>query len=88
MGLKKFIQNLALDKKEHVLVGVVYSALIPLFGFLFGGIGALFGFLLGTFLNLWKEIYNDFYRGKGNAEYLDFIATETAILITYLAFLL
>jgi len=86
--MKNWIQNLPLDKKEHVLVGVIYSALIPILGFLFGGIGALFGFLLGTFLNLWKEIYNDFYRGKGNAEYLDFIATETAILITYLAFLL
>jgi len=86
--MKNWIQNLPLDKKEHVLVGVIYSALIPILGFLFGGIGALFGFLLGTFLNLWKEIYNDFYKGKGNAEYLDFIATEIPIIITILTFII
>ena len=86
--MKKWIQNLDLDKKEHVIVGVIYSAFIPLFAFLFGGIGALFGFLLGTCFNVWKEIYNDFYKGKGNAEYLDFIATETPIIITILTFIL
>ena len=88
MGLKKFINNLDLDKKEHVLVGVVYSALIPLFGFLFGGIGAFIGLVIGTSFNVWKEIYNDFIRQRGNAELLDFIATQTPILIAYLSFLL
>lgn len=86
--MKKWIQNLPLDKKEHIIVGVIYSAFIPLFAFLFGGIGAFFGFMLGTFFNVWKEIYNDFYKGKGNAEYLDFIATETPIIITILTFIL
>lgn len=85
--MKKWIQNLPLDKKEHVIVGVIYSAFIPLFAFLFGGIGAFFGFMLGTFFNVWKEIYNDFYKGKGNAEYYDFIATETPIIITILTFI-
>jgi hypothetical protein len=85
--MKKWIQNLDLDKKEHIIVGVIYSAFIPLFGFLFGGIGAFFGIMLGTFFNVWKEIYNDFYKGKGNAEYLDFIATETPIIITILTFI-
>ena len=88
MNLKKFIQNLGLDKKEHIVVGVVYSALIPILGLFFGGIGAFLGFLIGTFLNTWKEIYNDFYRDRGVAEYYDFIATESAILITFLAYLL
>ena len=31
---------------------------------------------------------NDFYKDKGNAEWWDFIATQTPILITYLTFLL
>ena len=88
MGLKKFIQNLDLDKKEHIVVGVVYSALIPILGFLFGGIGAFIGLAIGTGFNVWKEIYNDFIRQRGNAELLDFVATQAPILIAYLSFLL
>lgn len=86
LKLKKWIQKLALDKKEHNLLGVVYSLPIPILGFLFGGTGALIGFLIGTSLNLWKEMYNDFYKEKGNAEFWDFVATEVPILITYLSF--
>jgi len=88
MGFKKFIKDLPLDKKEHVLVGVVYSALIPLFGFLFGEVGAFIGLAIGTSFNVWKEIYNDFIRQRGNAELLDFVATQAPILIAYLSFLL
>ena len=88
MGLKKFIQNLDLDKKEHIVVGVVYSALILILGFLFGEVGAFIGLVIGTSFNVWKEIYNDFIRQRGNAELLDFIATQAAILIAYLSFLL
>ena len=86
--MKNWIQNLPLDKKEHVIVGVIYSVLIPLFALLFGGIGAFLGFLIGTFLNVWKEVYNDYYKGKGNAEYYDFLATQTPILLIYLTYLL
>ena len=86
--MKEWIQNLGLDKKEHIIVGVVYSALILLFGYLFGGIGAFFGFMLGTSLNVWKEVYNDFYKDKGNAEWWDFLATELPILITILTYLI
>jgi hypothetical protein len=86
--MKKWIQNLPLDKKEHVIVGVIYSVLIPLLGLFFGGIGAFLGFLIGTFLNVWKEIYNDHYKGKGNAEYYDFLATQTPILLIYLTYLI
>jgi len=88
MKLKKLIQNLALDKKEHIVVGVVYSALIPILGFLFGEVGAFIGLVIGTSFNVWKEIYNDFIRQRGNAELLDFIATQAPILIAYLSFLL
>ena len=87
LKLQKWIQGLALDKKEHNVLGVIYSLPIPILGLLFGGIGALIGFMIGTALNLWKEIYNDFYKEKGNAELLDFVATEIPILISYLSFL-
>ena len=86
--MKKWIQDLDLDKKEHVIVGVIYSILIPLFGLLFGGIGAFLGFLIGTFLNVWKEIYNDHYKGRGNAEYYDFLATELPIFLTFITYLI
>ncbi len=86
--MKKWIQNLDLDKKEHVIVGVIYSILIPLFALLFGGIGAFLGFMIGTFLNVWKEVYNDFYKGKGNAEYYDFLATELPIFLTFITYLI
>ena len=86
--MKKWIQNLDLDKKEHVIVGVIYSILIPLFGLLFGGIGAFLGFMIGTFLNVWKEVYNDYYKGRGNAEYYDFLATQTPIFLTFITYLI
>ena len=85
MSLQKFIQNLPLDKKEHIIVGVVYSALIPLFVLFFGDLGGLVGFLIGTTLNTWKEIWHDKIEQKGNAEWWDFVATETPLIITYLA---
>ncbi len=86
--MKKWVQNLNLDKKEHIVLGVIYSALIPLLALLFGGIGAFLGFLIGTFLNVWKEIYNDHYKGRGKAEYYDFLATELPIFLTFITYLI
>ena len=63
--MKNWIQNLPLDKKEHIIVGVIYSAFIPLFAFLFGGIGAFFGFMLGTFFNrLERNLQRFFIKAK------------------------
>lgn len=87
MSLKELIHSLPLDKKEHIVVGVVYSALIPILG-LFGSSGAFAGFLIGTFLNLYKEIYHDFIQGKGNEELLDFISTEAPILIVFISYIM
>ena len=84
MSLQKFIQNLPLDKKEHIIVGVVYSALIPLFVLFFGDLGGLIGFLIGTGLNLWKEIWHDKIEQKGNSEWWDFVATEMPLIITFI----
>ena len=85
--LQKSIQNLGLDKKEHVIVGVIYSIFIVLGG-IFGIYGAIIGFTIGTFLNLWKEIWNDKIQKKGSAEFWDFVATELPIVITFIAYLL
>jgi hypothetical protein len=83
MGLKKLIQDLPLDKKEHIIVGVVYSALIPILFLLFDSIGGSVGFLIGTGLNIYKEVWHDKIQQKGNAEWWDFVATELPLIITY-----
>ncbi len=87
MGLKKMIQGMALDKKEHIVIGVLYSSLIPFLAILFGDVGAFVGVYIGTTLNLYKELYNDFFRKKGRPEFLDFIATQVPIMVTLLAYL-
>jgi len=88
MSLQRFIQNLPLDKKEHLVLGIVYSILIPLGGVLFGLFGALVGLAIGTFLNLYKELYHDLYKKKGNAELYDFIATEIPLIITFISYVM
>ena len=88
MSLKEIIKSIPLDKKEHIVVGVVYSSLIPILSLLFGGVGAIIGFGIGTVLNLYKEVYHDFEQEKGNAELLDFIATQTPIIIVTLTYLI
>ena len=65
MNLQKFIQNIPLDKLQHLAVGVFYSVFIPIFYLAFGFTGALIAFCLGTILNLYKEIYHDYYKKKG-----------------------
>ena len=88
MSLKEIIQSLPLDKKEHIVVGVVYSTLIPILSLFFGGVGALIGLGIGTVLNLYKEVYHDFAEGKGNAERLDFIATQSPIVIVFISYIM
>lgn len=88
MSLKKLVQKLPKDKKEHIIVGVVYSLLIPILSFIFGFYGGLIGFLLGTYFNLYKEIKHDLIDKKGTPEFLDFLATETPILITFLTYII
>ena len=86
MSLQKFIQNIPLDKKEHLVLGVIYSTLIPLGG-TFGVFGALSGFGIGLFLILWKEIWHDWRLAKGNAEFMDFVYNVIPLIITLVAYL-
>lgn len=99
MALKEFIQKLPIDKKEHIVLGVIYSILIPIFSIIgafadlilstnkFSIIGAIFGFLVGSVLNLYKELWNDLVQNKGNAEVKDFVATEIPKTITIVSYL-
>lgn len=86
--LAKIIRDIPLDKKEHIIVGVIYSAFIPILGFFLGDLGVLIALTVGTGLNLYKEVYNDLFKEEGNAEFLDFLATQAPIIITTLAYLM
>jgi hypothetical protein len=86
MSLQKFIQNIPLDKKEHIVLGVIYSLLMVLGGF-FGSYGVYIGFAIGTALNVWKEVWNDWRNGNGTPELMDFLATELPLLITLAVYL-
>ena len=56
--IKRFIDNIAIDKKDHVLLGIIIGFPLVLF---FGFIGGLIGvFLVGA-----KEVVNDWIFKKG-----------------------
>ncbi len=72
--LKRLINSIAIDKKDHVLLGLIIGfPLILLFGNL-GGFIALA--LVGA-----KELIHDKLFKKGNPEWLDFIASAIPIIM-------
>ena len=72
--IKRFIDNIAIDKKDHVLLGIIIGFPLVLF---FGFIGGLIGItLVGS-----KEVVNDWIFKKGNPEWLDFIASAVPIIL-------
>ena len=74
MSLQKFIQSIPLDRKDHVLLGIIIG--FPLV-MLFGWVGGLVGIILvGA-----KEIIHDWLLKKGNPEWLDFIASAIPIIM-------
>lgn len=89
MNLQKFIQKLPLDKKEHVILGLIYG-IVLVFSVAFLKLWWLTfcGFLIATLLNTWKELIHDWKKGKGNPEFNDWIATEIPILIIYVTTLI
>ena len=74
MSLQKFIQSIPLDKKDHIILGIIIG--FPLV-MLFGWVGGLVGIILvGA-----KEIIHDWLLKKGNPEWLDFIASAIPIIM-------
>ena len=72
--IKRFIDSIAIDKKDHVLLGIIIGFPLVLF---FGFIGGLIGItLVGS-----KEVVNDWIFKKGNPEWLDFIASAVPIIL-------
>lgn len=72
--LKRFIDSIAIDKKDHVLLGIIIGfTLVFLLGFK-GGLIALA--LVGA-----KELIHDKLLKKGNPEWWDFIASAIPIIM-------
>jgi hypothetical protein len=102
--IKKFIENLPDDKRKHVVLGQILASFITPITLIIGVIfyffvpievlvwivfgTATFVFGVGTTLNAWKELVHDWYLGKGNPEWLDFLATEISLLTSYLPYLI
>ena len=90
--IKKFIDSIAYDKKDHVILGLIYGfffiTILSLIGSIFGRkwkiIGATIGFIISTLLVAAKEIINDWLQGKGKPEFNDFVASEIPIIAIYL----
>ena len=71
---KKFIDSIAIDKKDHILLGIIIGfPLVFLLGFK-GGLIALA--LVGA-----KELIHDKLFKKGNPEWWDFIASAIPIIM-------
>ena len=72
--LKKLINSIAFDKKDHVLLGLIIGFPLVL---LFGNIGGLIALaLVGA-----KEVVLDWLFKKGNPEWWDFIASAIPIIM-------
>ena len=102
--IKEFIDNLADDKKDHVIVGQIYASFITPMTLIIGVVfyffvssevlvwivlsTATFIFGVGTLFNVWKELVHDWLKGLGNPEWLDFLATEIPLLTSYLPYII
>ena len=62
--IKKFIDSIAIDKKDHLILGIITGFPMVL---LFGNIGGLIAVVLYAL----KEIVHDKIQGKGKCEFLD-----------------
>lgn len=72
--VKRFIDSLAIDKKDHILLGIIIGfPLVMLLG--------VYGGLIGIFLVGAKEVIHDWLFKKGNPEWWDFIASAIPIIM-------
>ena len=90
--IKRIINNIAKDKKDHVLLGMFVGYPLMALGYAIDSIFStnyafISAAILGIIIVGLKEVFHDWYQGKGNPEWWDFIASAIPIifsLITYL----
>ena len=84
--IKKIINNIPRDKKDHVLLGMFVGYPLMILGYIidfYFDIDFMFitGSLFAVLLVGLKEIIHDGILGKGNVELWDFIASAIPILL-------
>jgi len=83
--IKQIINNIAKDKKDHVLLGMFVGYPLMIFGYIIDLLSGLnfvimIGGILGIVLVGLKEVVYDWIMGLGNPEWWDFIASAIPIV--------
>jgi hypothetical protein len=91
--IKEIINDIPDDKKDHVLFGMIIGYPLILLGLILdAAFGIHFFFLAGGFLGLaivgGKEIILDYWQGKGNPEWWDFIASAIPIIAVMFGYII
>lgn len=85
--IKQIINNIAKDKKDHVLLGMFVGYPLMIFGYIIDLLSGLnfvimIGGVLGIVLVGIKEIVYDWIMGLGTPEWWDFIASAIPIVFS------
>ncbi len=91
--IKKIINNIAKDKKDHVLLGMFIGYPLMILGYIIdiaANINFMFiaGGVLGIILVGLKEIVYDWLMDLGTPEWWDFIASAIPIVFPIVTYLL
>jgi len=91
--IKKIINNIAKDKKDHVLLGMFVGYPLMILGYLIDILAGLnfaiiLGGVLGVVLVGLKEIVYDWLMDLGTPEWWDFIASAIPIVFPMITYLL
>ena len=91
--IKKIINSIAKDKKDHVLLGMFVGYPLMIFGYLIDILAGLnfviiLGGILGIVLVGLKEIVYDWIMDLGTPEWWDFIASAIPIVFPIVTYLL
>ena len=83
--IKRIIDNIASDKKDHVLLGMFIGYPLMILGFVIDQIlnvdfMLVSGGIIAIILVGLKELIHDWYQDKGNPELADFLYSAVPIL--------
>ena len=91
--IKKIINSIPKDKKDHVLLGMFVGYPLMIFGYIIDLLSGLnfiimISGILGIVLVGLKEVAYDWIMGLGNPEWWDFIASAVPIVFPMITYLL
>jgi len=91
--IKKIIDSIAQDKKDHVLLGMFIGYPLMILGFVIDQIFNLdfmlvSGGIIAIILVGLKELIHDWYQDKGNPELADFLYSAVPILFPLTTYLI